>query len=166
MGLVRRRIRASEIDRFQAAASMTSGPTVLRYALAVRTARGAITLPITTKSIDGSDAKDGLSLIARAQWLAGVLGIPGVSFDPRQWPATNRRCAISPQNSAVTCSAKPRSADRRRLRTRPDWFCTAVCVVAVSAALTSEKGETALPDRNWPRSWWSNCTTGCACAAY
>lgn len=76
------RIRASEIDRFQAAASMTSGPTVLRYALAVRTARGAITLPITTKSIDGSDAKDGPSLIARAQWLAGVLGIPGVSFDP------------------------------------------------------------------------------------
>lgn len=76
------RIRASEIDRFQAAASMTSGPTVLRYALVARTARGAVTLPITTKSIDRSDPKDGPSLIARAQWLAGVLGIPGVSFDP------------------------------------------------------------------------------------
>ena len=76
------RIQASEIHRFQAASSMSSGPTVLRYALAARTARGALTLPITAKSVDGSDPKDGPGLISRARWLAGVLGIPGIGFDP------------------------------------------------------------------------------------
>jgi len=76
------RVRASDIDRFQAASSMSSGPTVLRYSLAARTARGAVRIPLTAKSVDGSDPKDGPGLVARARWLAGVLGIPGASFDP------------------------------------------------------------------------------------
>lgn len=97
------RIRASEIERFQAAGSMTSGPTVLRYALAVRTARGALTLPITARSVDGSDPKGGPGLIARAQWLAAVLGIPGVGFDPETMASDEPRL-------------RERSAEDRRSR--------------------------------------------------
>ena len=68
-------VRASEIAMLQASASMSSGPTVLRYALAARTARGASMLPLVAKSID--------ELAAQARWLAGILEIPDVIFDPQ-----------------------------------------------------------------------------------
>jgi len=71
-------LRASDIQRLQATASMTSGPTALRYSLAARTASGAVTLPFTAKSIEG----DADSLIEQARWLARALGISDVQFDP------------------------------------------------------------------------------------
>ena len=71
-------LRASDIQRLQATASMTSGPTVLRYSLAARTASGALPLPFTAKAIDGEAG----SLIEQARWLARALGIHEVQFDP------------------------------------------------------------------------------------
>lgn len=71
-------LRASNIQRLQVTASMTSGPTALRYSLAARTSRGAVALPLTAKSIDG----EADSLIEQARWLARALGINEVQFDP------------------------------------------------------------------------------------
>lgn len=71
-------LRAGDVQRLQAVASLSSGPTALRYSLAARTAKGALTLPFTARSIDeGAD-----SLIGQARWLARVLGIGEVQFDP------------------------------------------------------------------------------------
>jgi hypothetical protein len=68
-------IRASEIEMLQASASISSGPRVIRYALAVRTARGAIVLPVVARNV--------AELAAQARWLAGILGVTDVIFDPQ-----------------------------------------------------------------------------------
>jgi len=71
-------LRARDIQRLQATASMSSGPTVLRYGLAARTANGAVRLPFTAREIDGAPQ----SLMQQARWLAGAMGISEIQFDP------------------------------------------------------------------------------------
>ncbi len=71
-------LRSTDIQRLQAAASLSSGPTVLRYSMAARTARGALMLPFTARSIDEGAG----SLTEQARWLARVLGMGEVQFDP------------------------------------------------------------------------------------
>ena len=74
---------------------MTSGPTVLRYALAVRTARGADDVA-HHHQIHRRQRPQRWTVPDRSRAVARRrAGHPGVSFDPRQWPATNRRCDLS-----------------------------------------------------------------------
>lgn len=89
-------LRASDIQRLQATASMSSGPTVLRYSLAARTARGAMQLPFTAKSIEG----EADSLIEQARWLARALGIAEVQFDPDTLASDEPRLSNTTQEQA------------------------------------------------------------------
>lgn len=84
-------ILAGEITMLQASASMSSGPTVLRYALAARTARGAAALPVVAKSLD--------ELAAQARWLAGILEIPDAIFDPQLMDSDEPRIVNSVETS-------------------------------------------------------------------
>lgn len=91
-------LRAGDIQRLQATASMASGPTVLRYSLAARTARGAVTLPFTAKSIDGEPD----SLIEQARWVARALGINDVQFDPETMASDEPKLLNISQEQART----------------------------------------------------------------